>query len=282
MLGNPAYICFEYDLVSICNVQFSFLSRTRLLPITEEAVRLIVSLLDSELRLEALLILHELLHHPSCRGSPLMASVVVPSVIGALEDTGDSECLDLALQITCELSSSNDVKPLLISPAIITKLSTMLSEVSLTEYCLKILRNLCEVKQAADLIVRSDDCLGSISDHLETGSREEQELACVVLHTVLCSRGTEDRVLVMKEGVVSALVDLSVNGTEVAKASSAKLLQLLTESRVACAADCAVESSPNGSTFQRPVSRSARFIPRKLNIFSRPRSPFAGSRLRTL
>ncbi|CAM0912145.1 unnamed protein product [Alopecurus aequalis] len=265
----------QFFLTFLCN------RRTRLVSFGEEAVRLIVSLVDSELKLEALLILRELLRHPSCRESPLMASVVAPSVIGAF-DTGGNECLDLALQIICELSSGNDVKPLLVSPGMIARLSTMLGEVSLTEYCLKILRNLCEVKEAADLITRSDDCLGSISDHLDTGSRKEQEHASVILHIVLCSRSTEDRVLVMKEGVISALVDLSVNGTEVAKDSSAKLLQLLTESRVAQAADGAVESSPNGSICKQPISKSARYIPRKLNIFSRPRSPFASSRLRTL
>ncbi|KAM3209686.1 hypothetical protein ACQJBY_064018 [Aegilops geniculata] len=255
-----------FFLTFLCN------SRTRILSITEDAVRLIVSLLDSELKLEALLILHELLHHPICRESPLMASLVAPSVIGAL-DTGDNECLQLALKMVCELSSSNDVKSLLVSPSIIAKLSTLISEVSLTEYCLKILRNLCEVKQAADLIIRSELCIGSISDHLDTGSRSEQEHASVILHTV-CSRSTKaDRFLVMKERVIPALVDLSVYGTEVAKASSIKLLQILGGSGVAHAAvDGGVESSPNGSICKQPISKSARYISRKLSIFSKPRS----------
>ncbi|VAI73580.1 unnamed protein product [Triticum turgidum subsp. durum] len=250
----------------------TFLCNSRILSITEDAVRLIVSLVDSELKLEALLILHELLHHPICRESPLMASLVAPSVIVAL-DTGDNECLQLALKMICELSSSNDVKSLLISPGIIAKLFTLLSEVSLTEYCLKIMRNLCEVKQAADLIIRSEHYIGSISDHLDTGSRSEQEHASVILHTV-CSRSTEaDRFLVMKEGVIPALVDLSVYGTEVAKASSIKLLQILGGSGVAHAAvDGGVESSPNGSICKQPISKSARYISRKLSIFSKPRS----------
>ncbi|VAI85732.1 unnamed protein product [Triticum turgidum subsp. durum] len=252
-----------FFLTFLCN------SRTRILSITEDAVRLIVSLLDSELKLEALLILHELLHHPICRESPLMASLVAPSVVGAL-DTGDNECLQLALKMICELSSSNDVKSLLISPGIIAKRSTLLSEVSLTEYCLKILRNLCEVKQAADLIIRSEHCIGSISDHLDTGSRSEQDHASVILHTV-CSHSTEaDHFLVMKEGVIPALVDLSVYGTEGAKASSIKLLQILGGSGVAHAVDAGVESSPNGSICKQPISKSARYISRKLSIFSKP------------
>lgn len=248
---------------------------------SESVLQLIVWLLDSELKLEALLILHELLHQPSCRGSPLMASIVAPSVIGAL-DTGDTECLGLALQIICELSSSCDIKSLLTSSDIITKLSRMLGEGNLTEHCLKILRNLCDAKEAADLIIRSEDCLGSISDHLDMGSREEQEHASVILHTVLCSRSTEGGVLVTREGVIPALFDLSVNGTEVARASSTRLLGLLTESGVGPAADGVIESSPNGSICKQPISKSARYIPRKLNIFSRTRSPFVRARLRTL
>jgi hypothetical protein len=210
-----------------------------------------------------------------------MASIVAPSVIGAL-DTGDTECLELALQIICELSSSSDIKSLLTSSDIITKLSTMLGEGNLTEHCLKILRNLCDAKEAADLIIRSENCLGSISDHLDMGSREEQEHASVILHTVLCSRSTEGGVLVTREGVIPALFDLSVNGTEVARASSTRLLGILTESGVGPAADGVIESSPNGSICKQPISKSARYIPRKLNIFSRTRSQFASSRLRTL
>lgn len=255
-------------------------SRTRIPSISEDAVRLIASFLDSELRTEALLILHELLQQPSCRKSGLMASVVAPSVIGAL-DTVDTECLELALKIICELSSDSDIKHFLISSGIIPKLSPILSEGGLTDCCLQILRNLSKAKEAADLFIRTDQCLSSISDYLDTGSRKEREHASVILLSV-CSRSVEDCVLVMKEGVIPALVDLSANGTEVAKASSIKLLQLLRDSRrsnqsgSSCSrevsVDGVVENSPNGSISKETISKSACYISRKLNIFSKPRS----------
>uniref|UniRef100_A0A0D9WQ56 RING-type E3 ubiquitin transferase n=1 Tax=Leersia perrieri TaxID=77586 RepID=A0A0D9WQ56_9ORYZ len=255
-------------------------SRTRIPSISEDAVHLIASFLDSELKTEALQMLHELLQQPTCWKSHLIASVVAPSVFLAW-DSADTGCLELVLKIICELSSKSDVKSFLISSGIISKLSAVLSEGSLPEYCLKILLNLSEGKQAADLIIRTDQCLSSISDYLDTGSSIEREHASGIL-LALCSRSIEDCVLVMKEGVIPALVDLSVNGTEVAKASSIKLLQLLRDSKHSdqfgnsCSSEVAVngaaENSPNGTICKQPISKSARYISRKLNIFSKPRS----------
>lgn len=255
-------------------------SRTRIPSISEDAVRLVASFLDSELKTEALEILHELLQQPSCRKSRLMASVVAPSVFLAW-DSADSLCLELVLKIICELSFKNDVQSFLISSGIISKLSPILSQGKSPECCLKILLNLSEGKQATDLIIRTDQCLSSISDYLDTGSSVEREHASGIL-LALCSRSIDDCVLVMKEGVIPALVDLSVNGTEVAKASSIKLLQLLRDSRQSdqfgnsCSSEVAVngaaENSPIGTICKQPISKSARYISRKLSIFSKPRS----------
>ncbi|XP_006656088.1 U-box domain-containing protein 6-like [Oryza brachyantha] len=255
-------------------------SRTRIPSISEDAVRLIASFLNSEIKSEALQILHEVLQQPTCQKSGLMSSVVAPSVFLAW-DSADTGCLELVLKIICELSSKKDVKSFLISSGIIPKLSPILSEGRFSECCLKILLNLSEGKQAADLIIRTDQCLSSISDYLDTGSSMEREHASGIL-LALCSRSIDDSVLVMKEGVIPALVDLSVNGTEAAKYSSIKLLQLLRDSRHSdqfgnsCSSEVAVnaaaENSSNGSICTQPISKSARYISRKLNIFSKPRS----------
>ncbi|KAF0904361.1 hypothetical protein E2562_033567 [Oryza meyeriana var. granulata] len=264
----------QFFLAFLCN------SRARIPSISEDAVSLIASFLGSEIKTEALQILYELLQQPSCRESRLMTSIVAPSVFLAWE-SADTGCLELVLKIICELSSKNDVKSFLISSGIISKLSPILSEGRLPECCLKILLNLSEWKQAADLIMRTDQCLSSISDYLDTGSSMEREHASGIL-LALCSRSIEDCVLIMKEGVIPALVDLSVNGTEAAKASSIKLLQLLRDSRHSdqfgnsCSSEVAVngaaENSPNGSICKQPISKSARYISRKLNIFLKPRS----------
>ncbi|CAL5047760.1 unnamed protein product [Urochloa decumbens] len=265
-------------------IQFflAFLSsgRARMPSVCEDVVLLIALLLDSEFKREALLIVHELIQEPSCRKSNLMASAVAPSVFGAF-DSGDTKCLDLALKIICKISSDNDIKSYLISSGIISKLSPLLSEGRMTECSLKILRNLSEVKEATEFIIKTDNCFSSISDHLDTGSHSEREHAVVILLAV-CSHSAEVCSLAMKEGVIPALVDLSVNGTEVARDCSIQLLQLLRDFRrcdqfsSSCsrevAADHAAENPPTDSICKQPLSKSARYISRKLNIFSKPRS----------
>jgi hypothetical protein len=256
--------------------------RTRVPLITEDVVRLVASFLDSELRMEVLLILSELLQQPSCQNSSAIASSVATSVFGAL-DTGDTKCLELALKIICKISSDNDIKPYLVSAGVISKLSPLLVEGRFTESCLHILRNLSEVKEALELIVRTDQCLGSISDHLDTGSSNERENAAAILLAV-CSCSVEYCSLVMKEGIIPALVDLSVIGTRNAKDCSSNLLRLLRDlrrrdqqfssscSREVAANHGANHSSSGGSICKQPMSKSARYISRKINIFSKRRS----------
>jgi hypothetical protein len=137
------------------------------------------------------------------------------------------------------------------------------------------------VKEATDFIIRTDNCLSSISDLLDTGSHSEREHAAVILLAV-CSHSPEIGSLAMKEGVIPALVDLSVNGTGLARDCSIQLLQLLRNFRrcdqfsSSCsrevAADHVAENPSNDSICKQPISKSARYISRKLNIFSKPRS----------
>ncbi|KAI4963281.1 hypothetical protein ZWY2020_015114 [Hordeum vulgare] len=204
-------------------------SRAKIPSMDEEAFHLITSFLSSELKTEALLVLHELIRHLSHRQSRQMASIVTPPVLAILASE-DIEGLELPLKIICDLLSGADVKSQLISLGIISKLVPILAEGSFVECCLEILRNLCEVEEAMALITRTDRCLGSIAEYLDTGSPKERELAVIIL-LAICSRSVEDCSHVMKEGVIPALVDLSVNGIDEAKSCSFKLLNLLRDMR---------------------------------------------------
>lgn len=251
-------------------------SRTNILHMNEEAFRLFASFIDSELKTEALLTLHELVQHLSCRQSHLMASIITP-----LLESEDAEGLELCLKIVCNLSSDSDVKPYLISLGIVSRLSPILSEGTFAECCLEILRNLCDVEEATVLITKTDRCLGSVAEYLDTGSPKEREHAVVILLAV-CSHSSEDCLLVMKEGVIPALVDLSVNGIDEAKGCSMKLLHLLRDLRRtdqlnnSCSQEVVVtdvvEGPPDSSIHKQPIPKSSRFFQRKLNIFSKPRS----------
>lgn len=246
----------------------------------EEAFRLITSFLSSELKTEALLVLHELIRHLSHQQSRQMASVVTPPVLAILASE-DIEGLELPLKIICDLSSDADVKSQLISLGIISKLVPILTQGGFIECCLAILRNLCDVEEAMVLITRTDRCLASIAEYLDTGSPKERELAVIIL-LAICSRSMEDCSQVMKEGVIPALVDLSVNGIDEAKSCSFKLLNLLRDMRQSelnnscsqevAAADVIEDPPTESSIHRRPTSKSSGFFQRKLNIFSKPRS----------
>nr|ACN36784.1 unknown [Zea mays] len=165
---------------------------------------------------------------------------------------------------------------------IISKLVPILTEGNFVERCLEILRNLSDMEEAVARITRTDRCLASVAEYLDTGSPTERQHAVVILLAV-CSCSAEDCLLVMKEGVIPALVDLSVNGTEEAKGCSTKLLHLLRDMRRSdqftnsCSQEVAatgmvVEDAPKNSVHKQPASKSSRFFQRKLNIFSKPRS----------
>ncbi|TVU28177.1 hypothetical protein EJB05_19686, partial [Eragrostis curvula] len=265
---------FQFFLAFLSN------SRTKVPSVNEEAFRLFTTFLDSELKNEALLILHEFVQHSSHPKSHSIASVVTPPLFKILASE-DTEGLELSLKIICELSSDTYMKSHLISMGIISKLVPIFSEGSFVECCLKILRNLCDMEEAAVLITRTDRCLGSIAEYLDTGSPTEREHAVVIL-LAICSCNVEDCLLVMKEGVIPALVDLSVNGTDEAKNCSIKLLHLLRDMRRSdqfsnsCSQEVGgpdvVENAPDTSIRKQPISKSSRFFQRKLNIFSKPRS----------
>ncbi|KAL6633693.1 hypothetical protein ACP70R_026364 [Stipagrostis hirtigluma subsp. patula] len=264
---------FQFFLAFLSN------SRTKVPSVNEEALRLITSFIDSELKCDALLTLHELVQHSSCPKSHLVAPVITPPLFKILASE-DTEGLELTLKIICELSL-DDMKSHLLSMGIISKLVPIFTEGNFVECCLKILRNLCDMEEATVLITRTERCLGSVAEYLDTGSPKEREHAVVIL-LAICSCSIEDCLLVMKEGVIPALVDLSVNGTEEAKSCSIKLLHLLRDMRrsdqfsSSCSQEVAatdvVEDAPDSSVHKQPISKSSRFFHRKLNIFSKPRS----------
>jgi hypothetical protein len=260
-----------------------FTCRTKVPSVNEEAFCLFATFLDSELKIEALSVLHEFVQHSSRPKSYSIASLITPPLFKILSSE-DTEGLELALKITCKLSSDTDMKSILISMGIISKLVPIFIEGNLVECCMEILRNLCDMEETAVLMTRTDRCLGSIAEYLDTGSPKEREHALVIL-LAICSRSVEDCLLVMKEGVIPALVDLSVNGIDEVKNCSIKLLNILRDMRHSdqfsnsCSQEVGgadvIEDVPDNSIRKQPISKSSWFFHRKFNIFSKPRSSLA-------
>ncbi|XP_020100201.1 U-box domain-containing protein 7-like [Ananas comosus] len=293
MLSNgfmDALICFLTNSHEKSNVKalktgaqlfLAFLSNSRveILSLSEGAFPLLATLVNSQIRAESLLILERLSHQLSCL-SHIVSSGIAPSIIKLLSSE-DTKLVERATKILSEISSHSDIKPLLISSNCISTLASVLKDGRLSEYCLKILHNMSDTEEALDLIAKTNGCLASIVEILDIGDRDEQEDAVSILHSV-CSHSVENCMLVMKEGVIPALVDISVNGSEEGKETSIKLLRLLRDLRHKECFDSScnqpvpiseVERSPmDHSAKKQSISKSSRFFSRKMRFFSKPRS----------
>ncbi|KAJ6800012.1 U-box domain-containing protein 5-like [Iris pallida] len=248
--------------------------------LTEDAYQLLIALLESEVALEALMILQKLSRHPNFKD--IIAISSLPQSITKFLDFEDKKVLELVIKILCDLSLHVEVRSHIISSGCIQKLATLLGDKRLAESCLKVLHNLSDIKEAAALIADSDGCISLIAELLECGSREEQGYGVAIFHS-LCSCSLDYCLLVLKEGVIPSLVDISVNGNAKGKENSMKLLHLLREMRLGGSFDVSeppcdlvpeivVEDPVDHSTKKQPRPKSSGFFGRKMRVFSKWRN----------
>ncbi|XP_025013547.1 U-box domain-containing protein 5 isoform X2 [Ricinus communis] len=194
----------------------------------EEAFSLLVSFLDSEVVEEALAILEVLSSHPYCRSKITESGALVP-ILKILEQIKDFQ--EKAIKILHNLSSNSDVCSQIVYLECIPKLVPFINDGSTAKYSIVLLRNLCDIEEARISVAETNGCIASISELLESGSREEQEHAVVILLS-LCSQRVQYCKLVMDEGVIPSLVDISINGNEKGKAIALELLRQLRDIEV--------------------------------------------------
>ncbi|CAL9759359.1 unnamed protein product [Musa acuminata subsp. burmannicoides] len=259
----------------------AFLNKNRfeLSSLTEDALQLLLSFLDSQTSIEALTLLHILAQDPSCR-SDILSSGVLTTVLKSL-DSEVPEYLELSLNILLDLSADKDVKSYILSSGCITKLASFMMDGRLVHLCLKIIQTISSNEEGAMLVAKATACLASISELLDTGSKEEQELAVDILYAV-CSQSFENCLLIMDEGVIPALVNISVNGNAKGKEVSQRLLHRLRDVRhsdrfVNLYINPESEPEPTQhfvghSANERPHSKSVGFFRRKIRWFSKPQS----------
>ncbi|XP_042441116.1 U-box domain-containing protein 5-like [Zingiber officinale] len=255
----------------------AFLSANRvdLSSLTEDVSWWLISFLNSELNAEALMLLEKLIQCPSYR-SKMVASGLVTSIINLL-DPEHAESHELSLKILLELSDEKDIKSHILTSECLSKLATFLMDGKLVCLCLKLLENISNDKEGAQLVAKSNVCLASIAEVLSTGIKDEQEYAVAILYSI-CSCSFENSLLVMDEGVVPALVEISVNGNSNSKEISMRLLHhlrnirqddrfyLSPESKSEPAETLSVRSSSR-QLFSKPDG----FLRRKLRFFSKQR-----------
>lgn len=192
--------------------------------LSEDAYGLIAEFLESQVIEEALAIIEVLSSHKNCR-SEIASSGALPYIFKIL-DTQIGEIQTPALKILYNLTLTRNVRSLVVSSDLIPKLVTLSEDESLSRYCIAILTNLCGNQDDKSIIAETNGCVSFIAKVLESDSCEEQEQALEILLS-LCTQSIQYCRLVMDEGVIPAVVSISINGNDIGKAKAHEMLRVL-------------------------------------------------------
>ncbi|KAK8623330.1 hypothetical protein V6N13_118217 [Hibiscus sabdariffa] len=251
-------------------------SRIKLPPYHEDVIYLLASLLDSETTGESLAIL-EILSQQSYYKSIIVACGVLPSILKLL-DTTVKEFYLLALKILGNLSNGSDVGHHITYLGYVPKLVSFLQDPNAAGYCIAIINNIRSIEEARVEAVEAGLCT-SITRVLESGSKEEQELA-VALLLFLCYENTGYCQMLMTDNIIQPLVNISVNGSSKGSEDASILLDLLDFMVKGEASQCSVivsslsqgnsnvsSSSSNESRLKRSSDKALRYLRKKLSRF---------------
>ncbi|CAA2937909.1 U-box domain-containing 5 [Olea europaea subsp. europaea] len=253
-----------------CQLLLEFVQKCRIhiSCMDEDAYSLLGSYLDTEVAQQALAIL-EVLSFDKDSEYKIAASGALTCILNIV-DTQLEELLEPALKILSNLSSSSEIGSFLVSRAFIPKLVPLFENNTLARYCVTIVKNLCDKGDARVSVAESDGCISSISKLLESDSHEDQEHAVDILLS-LCSERVQYCQLVMDEGVITGLVNVSVNGNNRAKSMAMELLRILKDEfstdKECSGSDVAMDYSTSESKAKIPSSKAPGIFSK---IFSRP------------
>nr|KYP75692.1 U-box domain-containing protein 6 [Cajanus cajan] len=138
-----------------------------------------------------------------------------------------------SLHALYNLSTVPDNIPNLLSSGIVNGLQTLFvsqGDSTWTEKCIAVLINLAVSQEGREEIMLAPGLISALASTLDTGEPLEQEQAASCL-LILCNRSEKCCELVLQEGVIPALVSISVNGTSRGREKSQKLLMLFREQR---------------------------------------------------
>lgn len=239
----------------------------------EEAFSVLATFINSEITKEALEILKVLSGHPYCRAK-IEASGALTSILKML-DSNNRDFQEFAVEILCNLSSNSDICSHIVSLDCIPKLVPFLVDSTLAGKCAFVLKNLSSIEEARVSVAETDGCITSVAGLLVTGSHEDQENAVAVLLS-LCSQRVQYCRLVMDEGVIPALVDISVNGNDKGRVSALELLRCLRDVKYDDDRECPgpyIDASIDytNPSKERKSTKASGFLGR-MSMFSKPSS----------
>lgn len=168
------------------------------------------------------------------KAKPIIASSqAVPFLIRLLQPETDPQCKLDALHALYNLSTLTSKIPFLLSSGIINGLVSLLSvpyERTWTEKSVAVLINIAANRSGKDAIISGHGLISGLAAILDSGEPIEQEQAVSCL-LVLCNGDDKCSRMVLQEGVIPALVSISVNGTVRGREKAQKLLMLFREQR---------------------------------------------------
>ncbi|KAK7379558.1 hypothetical protein VNO80_05021 [Phaseolus coccineus] len=160
-------------------------------------------------------------------------SQAVQFLIQILHTKAEVQCKIDSLHALYNLSTFSSNIPHLLSSGIIDSLQSLLvgqGDCTLTEKCLAVLINLAVSPAGREQMMMAPALVSALASTLDTGELMEQEQAASCL-LILCNRSEQCCEMVLQEGVIPALVSLTVNGTSRGREKAQKLLMVFREQR---------------------------------------------------
>ncbi|KAK4792237.1 hypothetical protein SAY86_022672 [Trapa natans] len=158
----------------------------------------------------------------------------VPFLVGFLgEEETDPQCKLDSLHTIYNLSSYSGNIHSLLTSGIIPALQSLLAtceDHSWAEKSIAVLVNLASSPMGKEEMGSNTELISTLASILDTGEPDEQEQAVLCL-LLLCNGNDKCIQMVLQEGVIPALVSMSVNGTTRGREKAQKLLMLFREQR---------------------------------------------------
>lgn len=225
-------LCLTHQCFNICSPWFFFL-RNKELILAAQVIPLLEEMISNHNSHPSATALYLNL---SCLedAKPIIGtSQAVPFLTQLLKDETAPQCKLDALHALYNLSTNHDNIGYLLSAGIISGLQSLLADSSdqmWTEKSIAVLINLASSQSGKDEMVSCPELISILATVLDTGEPVEQEQAVLCL-LVLCNGNDKCIQMVLQEGVIPALVSISVNGTLRGREKAQKLLMLFREQR---------------------------------------------------
>ncbi|KAF6161429.1 hypothetical protein GIB67_009308 [Kingdonia uniflora] len=160
------------------------------------------------------------------------SSQAVPCLVRILQTNSTAQCKLDALHTLYNVSAFSPNISNLLESGIVDGLQALLKSPTdqWAERTIAVLINLASNKSGRDEIISSPVVISGLASILDTGEPIEQEQAVSCL-LVLCNGDENCCEMVLQEGVIPALVSISVNGTTRGKEKAQKLLMLFRQQR---------------------------------------------------